>query len=197
MSAPLPSEAKALLRREALARRDALPPASRETASRAIVDLLLALPELRGREPVGAYWPIRSEADIRAAVTGLAARGQAVALSQVVHPILVWRLWRPGASLARGGFGVPEPGPDAPECAPRALLVPLAAFDRRGGRIGYGKGHFDRSIAALLRHGPVLAVGVAFAAQEIRAVPAEPHDRRLDVVVTEREVIRIDGSANG
>jgi 5-formyltetrahydrofolate cyclo-ligase len=113
-----------------------------------------------------------------------------VALSQILHPHLSWRLWRPGDVLIKGGFGVREPGPDAPECFPVALLVPLAAFDRRGHRLGYGKGHFDRAIAALSQKHPVLTVGLAYAAQEVDDVPAEPHDRGLDLVVTERETIQ-------
>jgi 5-formyltetrahydrofolate cyclo-ligase len=185
-----PAEIKDRLRREALARRDGLDPAFRERASLAICEAILALPDLSARRVVGAYWPLRSEVDPRPLLAALDARGQAVALSQVVHPTLDWRLWRPGDPLVRGGFGVREPGPDAPGCSPDALLVPLAAFDRRGGRIGYGKGHFDRSIAALTHLHPVLAIGVAFALQEIVAVPLEPHDRRLDLVVTEREIIR-------
>jgi 5-formyltetrahydrofolate cyclo-ligase len=92
--------------------------------------------------------------------------------------------------LIKGGFGVREPGPDAPQCFPKALLVPIAAFDRRGHRVGYGKGHFDRSIAELTRHHPVLTIGLAYGIQEIERVPAEAHDRRLDVVVTEAETIR-------
>ena len=64
------------------------------------------------------------------------------------------------------------------------------AFDRRGGRIGYGKGHFDRAIAALERQHPILTVGLAYAVQEIEQVPIEPHDRLLDVVITESELIR-------
>ncbi|HKG76969.1 MAG TPA: 5-formyltetrahydrofolate cyclo-ligase, partial [Beijerinckiaceae bacterium] len=76
------------------------------------------------------------------------------------------------------------------ECFPKALLVPLAAFDRSGGRLGYGKGHFDRGIAALSMMHPVLNVGLAFSAQEIDRVPVEDHDRRLDVIVTEAAVIR-------
>jgi 5-formyltetrahydrofolate cyclo-ligase len=93
--------------------------------------------------------------------------------------------------LVKGGFGVREPGPDAPECFPKALLVPLAAFDRHGSRLGYGKGHFDRSIAALSELHPVIAIGLAYAAQEVASVPSEAHDRRLDIVVTETEVIRL------
>ena len=83
-----------------------------------------------------------------------------------------------------------EPGPDAPEVFPKALLVPLVAFDRRGGRIGYGKGHFDRAIAALEEQHPVLTIGLAYAVQEIDEVPVEPHDRPLDIIITETELIR-------
>jgi 5-formyltetrahydrofolate cyclo-ligase len=68
--------------------------------------------------------------------------------------------------------------------------VPLVAFDRRGARLGYGKGHFDRAIAALDAKHPVLTIGLAYAVQEIEEVPVEPHDRMLDVIVTESELIR-------
>lgn len=185
-----PKTAKDALRRAAFARRDALDRGWREAASAAIAGRALALPDLEQVTPVGAYWPMRSEVDCRPLLEALVARGQEVALSQILHPRLSWRLWRPGDPLVHGGFGVREPGPDAPECFPRALLVPLAAFDRHGGRLGYGKGHFDRSIAALAEHHPVLTVGLAFGAQEVDAVPAEPHDRRLDWIVTESELIR-------
>ena len=185
-----PALVKDALRREAFARRDALDREVRRAAARAIRDRALALPELRERQIVGAYWPIRSEVDPRPLMRALIRRGQDVALSQILHPHLSWRLWRPGDVLIKGGFGVREPGPDAPECFPVALLVPLAAFDRRGHRLGYGKGHFDRAIAALSQKHPVLTVGLAYAAQEVDDVPAEPHDRGLDFVVTERETIQ-------
>jgi 5-formyltetrahydrofolate cyclo-ligase len=147
-------------------------------------------PELQGVNPVGAYWPIRSEVDPRPLMEALLDRGQDVALSQILHPHLSFRLWQPGDVLVKGGFGVREPGPDAPEVFPSALLVPLVAFDRRGGRIGYGKGHFDRAIAALEAQHPVLTIGLAYAVQEIEQVPVEPHDRLLDVIITEAELIR-------
>jgi 5-formyltetrahydrofolate cyclo-ligase len=146
-----PALVKDALRREAFARRDALDREVRRAAARAIRDRALALSELRDRQIVGAYWPIRSEVDPRPLMRALIRRGQDVALSQILHPHLSWRLWRPGDVLIKGGFGVREPGPDAPEVFPSALLVPLVAFDRRGARLGYGKGHFDRAIAALTR----------------------------------------------
>ena len=185
-----PAARKEQLRLEAFERRNALDKAWRQQASRAIADQVLALPELRDLQPVGGYWPIRSEVDPRPILRGLVKRGQIAALSQILHPHLSWREWRPGDVLIKGGFGVREPGPDAPQCFPKALLVPIAAFDRRGGRIGYGKGHFDRSIAALSAHHPVLAIGLAFGVQEVERVPTEAHDQPLAVIVTETEVIR-------
>lgn len=189
MPDPIPAETKERLRQDAFLRRNALDRDWRRKASRAIADRALALPELDAVEPVGGYWPIRSEVDPRPLMEALVARGRDVALSQIIHPKLSWRLWRPGDPLIHGGFGVREPGPDAPEVFPTTLLVPLACFDRRGGRVGYGKGHFDRSIAALSEHGPILAIGLAYGVQEIESVPTEDHDRRLDFVVTERETI--------
>jgi len=189
VSLPL-SERKERLRREAFAVRDGLDADVRRQAARLIAARALDLDCLASANPVGAYWPIRSEVDPRPLMEALVARGQDVALSQIRHPHLSFRLWQPGDVLVKGGFGVQEPGPDAPEVFPTALLVPLLAFDRRGGRIGYGKGHFDRAIAALADKHPILTIGLAYAVQEIDEVPAEPHDRPLDIVVTETELIR-------
>jgi 5-formyltetrahydrofolate cyclo-ligase len=188
-SLPAP-EYKDQLRVEGFARRDGLDKAFRKKAAQRIAEQVLALPDLHELTPVGAYWPIRSEVDTRPLMEALLARGQDVALSQILHPHLSFRLWQPGDVLVKGGFGVREPGPDAPEVFPVALLVPLVAFDRSGGRIGYGKGHFDRAIAALESKHPVLTIGLAYAVQEIEQVPVESHDRLLDVIITEAELIR-------
>jgi 5-formyltetrahydrofolate cyclo-ligase len=185
-----PPELKEQLRSEGFARRDGLDKPFRKDAAQRIARQALGLPDLEGINPVGGYWPIRTEVDPRPIMEALLERGQDVALSQILHPHLSWRLWQPGDVLVKGGFGVREPGPDAPEVFPSALLVPLVAFDRRGGRIGYGKGHFDRAIAALEAQHPVLTIGLAYAVQEIERVPVEPHDRMLDIVITEAELIR-------
>jgi len=185
-----PPELKDRLRSEAFARRDGLDKAFRENAAQAIAKQALDFPDLKDVTPIGGYWPIRSEVDPRPLMEALLDRGQDVALSQILHPHLSWRLWLPGDVLVKGGFGVREPGPDAPEVFPKALIVPLVAFDRRGGRIGYGKGHFDRAIAALEAQHPVLTIGLAYAVQEIEEVPVESHDRLLDVIITEAELIR-------
>jgi 5-formyltetrahydrofolate cyclo-ligase len=183
-------ELKDRLRSEGFVRRDGLDEDVRKNAAQAITEQALAFPDLKDLTPVGGYWPIRSEVDPRPLMEALLERGQDVALSQILHPHLSWRLWQPGDVLVKGGFGVREPGPDAPEVFPVALLVPLVAFDRRGGRIGYGKGHFDRAIATLEAQHPILTIGLAYAVQEIEQVPVEPHDRLLDVVITESELIR-------
>ncbi|HEU4411413.1 MAG TPA: 5-formyltetrahydrofolate cyclo-ligase [Polyangiaceae bacterium] len=188
-----PAERKERLRREAFARRDALDEGFRRRASERIATRALAFAGLEGVTPVGAYWPMRSEVDPRPLMEALVARGQDVALSRIVHPHLSFRLWKPGDELEKGTFGVRQPSPEAALVHPRALLVPLAAFDRRGGRIGYGKGHFDRAIKTLEAQHPVLVVGLAYSSQEIDEVPIEPHDRSLDAIVTETELIRSEG----
>ena len=189
------SAEKADLRRAALAARDALDPAARHSASASIVRALLALPDLAEARLVGAFWPIRSEVDPRPAAEGLLARGQRVALPHVTPEGLIFREWRAGDALIAGRFGLSEPDPSLPPLEPDAQIVPLAAFDRTGQRIGYGRGYYDGAITRLSRSHPVLTVGIGFAAQEVARVPAEAHDRPLRYVVTEAGVIRCDGTA--
>ena len=190
---PPASPDKASLRKEALARRDGLAVEAREDASRRIAETILSLPEVAKADMVSAYWPIRSEVDLRPLIALLRARGQAVALPQVTPDGLVFRLAAEGDALSAGGFGLSEPGPDAPAVDPRVLLVPLAAFDRRGHRIGYGKGYYDRALARLDVPSRALAIGIAFSAQETPRVPDGPHDRPLDAIVTEAGLIHPTG----
>lgn len=180
------------LRREGLALRDALDADFRAKASRAIAEAVLALPELAAPRGlvVAGYWPIRSEVDPRPALEGLAARGAGLALPAVVEDALVFRAWSPGAPLVAGPFGLSEPSPDAPETAPDILLAPLSRFDGSRNRIGYGRGHYDAKIAKLSAVKPVLTIGLAFSVQATAFIPAEGHDRRLDIVVTETETLR-------
>ncbi len=135
--------------------------------------------------------PLKSEINPLPLMQNLAAHGARLALPLVVGrgTPLVMRQWAWGEPLASGVMGIREPMPDAPEAEPDIVLVPLLAFDRAGHRIGYGGGYYDLTIAGLRAKRPVIAVGLAFAAQEIAAVPATPRDARLDLVLTEREVI--------
>lgn len=194
MSDPSLPDLKARLRGEALSRRDALEPVWRAEASLAAAERVLSLPELHGLDPVSGFWPIRSEIDVKPLLAALHARGRRIGLPVLAKPHMIFRLWAPGDDLVARGFGLSEPGPEAEEVLPRAMIVPLAAFDRRGGRIGYGKGHFDTAIAAIERRHPVLTIGVAFSVQEVASVPLEPHDRLIDMIVTECELIRASTS---
>lgn len=190
------AEAKAALRRAALARRDALTAAERTSGSAAIVGTVLALVPPGAR--VSAFLPIRSEVDLTAAVHRLAARGHAVGLPAIEGRGLVFRAFAPDAPLVPRGFGTFGPADDAPAVIPDVMLVPLAVFDRRLNRIGYGKAYYDTAIAALRAggHAPHL-VGVGFSVQEATAVPVEPHDVTLHRIVTERETIAADDAAGG
>ena len=102
---------------------------------------------------------------------------------------LVMRAWKFGEPLEAGVWNICEPKADAPVVEPDILIVPLLAFDRHGHRIGYGAGYYDLTIAKLREKKPVVAAGIALAAQEIAAVPTTPSDVRLDLVLTEGEVI--------
>jgi 5-formyltetrahydrofolate cyclo-ligase len=104
--------------------------------------------------------------------------------------LLVFRGWAPGDPMDRGVWGIGEPKPDRPVLEPDILLVPLLAFDRRGRRLGYGGGFYDRTLAALRARKPVAAVGLAYDEQEVDAVPHLDYDQRLDWVLTPSGPIR-------
>ncbi|TXM76118.1 5-formyltetrahydrofolate cyclo-ligase [Methylobacterium sp. WL69] len=176
---------KASLRQAALGRRDALDPEARRAGALAIAEAVMDIAALAEAPVVGAFWPIRSEVDPRPLIEGLFARGQRVALPKVTPDGLVFREWRAGEALVRGGFGLSEPDDTLPPLDPTALIVPLAAYDTRGHRIGYGRGYYDQAIARLSQNGPVLTIGVAFSVQAVVEVPAEAHDQPLDHLITE------------
>ena len=183
-------DAKAELRREALARRDALPAALRQAAAETIASREFPL-DLRPGLIVSGFSAIGSEINPLPLMRRLADRGARFALPVVIgrgRP-LVLRAWAFGEPLGKGIWGIREPRPDAAEVDPDIVLVPLAAFDRTGHRIGYGAGYYDLTLAALRARKPIVAVGLAYAAQEIPAVPTTARDARLDLVLTEREVI--------
>jgi 5-formyltetrahydrofolate cyclo-ligase len=186
---------KADLRKAALARREALPAAERQAAAETLAARAFPLP-IKPGVIVSGYLPLKSEINPVPLMRKLAAAGAALALPVVAgrgKPLLM-RSYVFGQPLDTGIWGIREPKPDAPEIAPDVLLVPLAAFDRKGRRIGYGAGYYDMTINALRREKPVLAVGIAYAAQEVPAVPTTERDARLDLVLTERDVIDCRGT---
>lgn len=186
-------EAKASLRQAALARRDAMPEDARIEASLAVADRCAELLPITPGMVVSGFLPIRSEIDIRPLMMLLADRGARLCVPAIVDGRLQFRHLVRGAPLEPQGFGTYAPGAEAAVLDPELMLVPLAVFDRQGGRIGYGRGYYDSAIAALTDKGaPPTLAGVAFAVQEAETVPMEPHDIRLPMIVTERETIRPD-----
>jgi 5-formyltetrahydrofolate cyclo-ligase len=186
---------KKTIRRDALARRDALPAAERATAATTIAARAFPLAITPGTI-VSGFSPLKSEINPVPLMRKLSDAGARLALPVVAGKgkPLIMRAWGFGEPLDSGVWGIREPKPEAPEVAPDILLVPLLAFDRNGNRIGYGAGYYDMTIARLRGLKPVLAVGIAFAAQQIGAVPATPRDARLDLVLTERETIDLRGT---
>lgn len=138
---------------------------------------------------VASYRPILCEADPGALADRLATRGHALLLPRVQYDRLVFHHWQKGDALELRGR-VEEPYEAAPVGTPDVLFVPLLAFDADGFRLGYGGGHYDRALAALRANGHALAVGIAYAGQEMDRLPHEAHDEPLDMVITEREIRR-------
>jgi 5-formyltetrahydrofolate cyclo-ligase len=193
------SDLKTELRRRSLARRDLVTPHEAHEAAAAIARLGAALvaalargAALAASPVVSVYWPIRSELNTRPLIDALSAEGYRVTLPvmhKVRHP-LIFRAFAPGDDLVKGPFGLSEPADDKPAFDPDIVFSPLAAFDRRGFRLGYGGGIYDATLSALRARKPLIAVGVAYACQEADHVPTEPHDERLDFLMTEQETLR-------
>jgi 5-formyltetrahydrofolate cyclo-ligase len=183
------SSQKADLRAAALAKRDALTADERAAAAETIAARGLA--EAKPGLIVSGFMPLKSEINPLPLMRRLLQAGATLALPAIAGrgKPLIMRAYTFEDTLVRGQWGIREPRADAAEVAPDILLVPLACFDRAGHRIGYGAGYYDMTITALRAKKTVMAVGLAFAAQEIDKVPATPRDARLDVVLTEREAI--------
>ena len=179
---------KAALRARLRDRRDATSIADRAMWSQQLAAHgSAALAAQVGGRIVSLYWPMRSEADPRPLATALADAGAVLALPAFVGARMEFRRWLEADELRPAGFQTFEPLPSAPVVVPAIVLAPLLGFDPHGGRLGWGKGYYDTYLGVLDAAGPrPFVVGVAFACQEAEAVPLEPHDRRLDAVVTER-----------
>jgi len=194
-----PTDSKAALRRAAAARRkpaNSADLAGNGGAGRAARDRFLAADLHAGAEVISGYCPIRTEIDPTPLMAALHAAGRrlCVPVIQGRGQPLTFREWRPDAELVTGNFGarVPVAG-DWLE--PNLLIVPLLAFDAGGGRLGYGGGFYDRTLAALRAKRRVVAVGFAYAAQQFSGLPREATDEPLDIIVTEQALIRPQAAA--
>jgi 5-formyltetrahydrofolate cyclo-ligase len=184
-------EFKAELRAASLKRRDAIPAEQRTAAAEAVAARSFPVVFPPGTV-ISGYAPLRSEINPVPLMRKLADAGARLALPVVVGrgKPLIMREWAFGRPLASGVWGIREPLPDAPEVWPDIVIVPLAAFDRKGHRIGYGAGYYDLTIHRLrVLNGSVIAIGLAYHSQQVAVVPITPRDARLDLVITEREII--------
>lgn len=187
---------KPRLRHEATARRKQAH-AMAQDAAMALRDRFLDGVPLDKGWVVSGYWPMGEEIDPRPLMEALVERGHPCCLPVTLErglPLL-FRAWTPETELQPAGFGTRVPPDEAPQLEPDLLIVPLLAFDPDGYRLGYGGGYYDVTLAALRRHKRIVAAGVAYALQEVEALPREPHDQPLDWIVTERAARRLVGSA--
>lgn len=186
------NRAKSELRQYMARQREALAADTGDAANRLAMHLSGAVAPSSGTV-VSGYWPMRDEIDPRPCLTALWSAGCRIALPVVPDDkqALIFREWEPDEELVSGPYGTSEPGAEAEVVYPTLLLVPLLAFDRRGRRLGYGGGYYDRTLAALREWQTVQAIGVAFAGQEVDAVPAGAHDALLNGFVTENGFIDI------
>jgi 5-formyltetrahydrofolate cyclo-ligase len=168
--------------------------AAGEGAAEAVSRNLRAAVPLPANAVVSAYWPMGSELDPRPLMMALQGAGHQIALPVVreTNQPLVFRAWSPGDVLEPAAYDTQIPSAGKPELTPGVVLAPLLAFDRRGYRLGYGGGFYDRTLDILRARGEVLAIGLAYAGQEVPAVPHDPNDKRLDWIITEAAAIRLE-----
>ena len=181
---------KAPLREEARRRRAALFKHQPNFAA----DISKFAPEIAkaGDGVVAGYVSLNEEADPVQLLEALAAQGRTVALPciEARRAPLTFRAWSKDEPLVANAYGIMEPMASAPAVVPQLLFVPLLAFDSAGHRLGYGGGYYDRTLDRLRRDGDVIAIGIAFAGQEVEVLPRETHDHTLNMIVTEKGVRR-------
>lgn len=145
---------------------------------------------------VAGYWPIVTEIDPRPLMARLEERGLTCALPVIAGDgvPLLFRAWSPrDGAVTAGPRGTFEPLPSAAEVKPDVIIAPVLAFDREGRRLGQGGGYYDRTLEALRAEKPVVVIGLAYALQEVEAVPEEDMDARLDWLLTERGLTQVSG----
>ena len=179
------TDIKAAARKAAFARRKAAHDLATGAGSSLLSECLAGY---RG-VPLAGYMPIRTEIDPLPAMAEAAAYGPVgVPVIQAAGLPLKFSRWEPGCALKEGPFGAKIPQVDD-FIEPEILIVPLVAFDRSGGRLGYGGGFYDRTLELLRGSRPTFAIGFAYSAQAAENLPLEPTDQPLDMIVTEAEVI--------
>jgi 5-formyltetrahydrofolate cyclo-ligase len=180
---------KHTLRREMLARRRAFAPADRDAASIIIQRTLVDSPAFEAARVVALYAPIHNEVATEEIFLAALSRGKEVLFPVVSGDHLLFRCAAGHGEICPGAFGIPEPMAACPLRDPAEadiIVVPAVAFDLAGQRLGYGKGYYDRTLHAMEGSGRL--VGIIYDFQLVEAIAGEPHDVRVDVIITEKRV---------
>lgn len=193
--AAAPGQDKSALRKELLQRRNSIPPEVRKVKSLSIQTALAELEELQNAGTVLLFASFRSEVDMAGTITGALAASKRVLLPKVDNATGTLQLFEISSleELVAGYMGIPEPAGSADNMAADvnsvdAIVIPGACYDEKGDRVGYGGGYYDRLLAGLQKKIPIIAP--AFEEQLVTSVPAEPHDIRVSIIVTDRRVMR-------
>ena len=194
MSDKLQTEKKKM-RAAILALREAMPPAARSAASRAIIDIVRGQPQYAEATVVLTYMGFGSEIETQSFFERIIADGKVVVLPRVdrASQTLMLHAARSTSDLLTGKWGIREPGADAPQVSINEvdfLLMPGVEFDRFGNRLGYGRGYYDKLL--VIADPALTRVAAAFSCQIVEAVPVGPTDQRIDCIVTENEIIKPD-----
>ncbi|WP_207801771.1 5-formyltetrahydrofolate cyclo-ligase [Phenylobacterium hankyongense] len=154
---------------------------------------LLPLERLPPFAAFSGYFPLGTELDPRPLMLRLAENGATPSLPVAVSrdEALEFRLWDPRDGLEPDSFGIPSPPAWADAVVPDLVIAPVLGFDRLGHRLGQGAGHYDRTLANLRAARPVFVIGLAYSGQEVDRLPVEPHDQRLDAILTETGYIEV------
>ena len=179
-------ERKAALRKTMLGRRDALSDDMIRICSERIRRALLRVPEFAGARELGAYYPLGSEVRTQKIIQDALAAGARVCLPRIDGDSMDFRAITGFADLERGRLGAMEPKATCPPAEPGAVLVPAVCASPDRYRLGYGRGFYDRRLAG----GGAFSIAVCAQQQVVKSVPREPHDVRVDAVVTDERVYR-------
>jgi 5-formyltetrahydrofolate cyclo-ligase len=191
-----PAAAKTALRVFVRTRRKALalehPDAGWKIVHVAREPLARLFPDPKGKV-AAVYLGLGSEIETRPLAEWLLQQGWTLALPSVEGDDghMAFRQWEPGDLLVHDQIGLNAPAPSSPALEPDLVITPLLAFDREGRRLGQGGGYYDRALERLRARRPVFMLGLAYVGQETHGLPDEPHDQRLDAILTESEYIAV------
>lgn len=184
-------ENKQKMREGLIAARLAIPSEVANAAAEAVAEYLLEI--IPNGASVAGYCAMRGEINVNQAIDGLQNRGNVVALPVIAEGEKILKFFDclSNTPLIAGKYGIPCPQPHLPEIIPNIVIVPLVGFDASGNRLGYGGGYYDATIHSLrAANKQVRIIGVAYNMQKSDNIPTEPHDEKMDMVVTEKEIIR-------